>query len=68
MALFEAFVCRLKTSPCVFVIHCDFEWSYTLHQSKGHCLSEVQEGTTWHVQFPGLSKRVRVAGPMGKVA
>ena len=25
-------------------------------------------GTTWQVQFPGLSKRVRVAGPMGKVA
>lgn len=58
MALFEAFDRRLKTSPCVLVIHCDFEWSYTLHQSKGHCLSDVQEGPLGMYNFQGCQKEL----------
>ena len=44
-------------------------WMELHSSSEQRTLSiRATRGTTWHVQFPGLWKRVRVAGPMGKVA
>ena len=59
MALLEAFVCRLKTSSWVLVIHCDFEVTLFIRAKDTYCLSEVQEEPLGMYDFQGCQKELK---------